>query len=254
MNMMAAVAGRPATHPMTQDGTLAQIAYDRISAAIVDGRLDLGEPLSEAELAKALGMSKAPVRMAIGALRQRGLVEIVPQSGTYVFSPTREQIVAISEFRFLLEEQAVRLAMARDTAPLLAALETIVAAMEAAWRAGDAMAVKRLDTDFHWAFVRYAGNPYLEAAYADIAPLVEALRYRFMDTAGYRNQAYEEHRAMLRLLAAGRTDKAASLLGEHVQRTKQFQANVDWSSGRSRRKFYRTRDYRLLLAAGDDAG
>src|SRR5579864_5851270 len=63
--------------------SLARIAYERIRRAIVWGRLDLGEPLSEQELADALNMSKAPVRIALTELRVRGLVITVPRSGTY---------------------------------------------------------------------------------------------------------------------------------------------------------------------------
>lgn len=226
---------------------LTQIAYDKISAAIVYGRLDLGEPLSEVELARALDMSKSPVRTAIADLRARGLVEIVPQSGTYVFSPSREQIIALSEFRFTLEENAIRLSMERDTDGFLAELQAIVAHIREAWAAGSALEIKRCDTEYHWCFIRHSGNPYLTAAYSDISLMVEALRYRFMDTVTYRNKAFEEHQRIVDLLAAKRVTKAIGVLRDHVQRTKEFQSNVDWSNGRSQRKLYRERDYSHIL-------
>jgi DNA-binding GntR family transcriptional regulator len=233
--------------PMTQDGRLTQIAYDRISAAIVDGRLNLGEPLSEAELAKALGMSRSPVRNAIGALSLRGLVDIVPQSGTYVFNPTRQQIIAVSEFRLVLEEQGLRQAMIFSSVALLAALAAIVGAMDEAWAIGDALSVKQLDIAFHRAFLEHAGNEYLMAAYADISLLVDALRHRFMNTPTYRDKTYDEHLKMLQLLQAGRIEKAVALLSEHVDRTKETMANVILTNERSSRKFYKKRDYGLLL-------
>src|SRR5262249_43392928 len=65
--------------------TLNRTAYEKIRAAIIHGRFDFGEPLSETELAKALGISKGPVRTALRELQVHGLVEIVPQSATYVF-------------------------------------------------------------------------------------------------------------------------------------------------------------------------
>lgn len=231
------------------ENSLAQLAYARISSAIVDGRLDLGEPLSEIELAKALGMSKSPVRNAIKELQVRGLVEIVPQSGTYVFSPTEAQIIQLSEFRTLLEEQGLQLAMERDRDALLAELEDIVAHMQDLWSGNSAAEMKKTDTRFHHAFIRHAGNDYLTAAYADVSLLVEALRYRFMDTAHYRNRAYEEHLQMLDLLRRDQTQKAIRLLRTHVQRTKEFQARASWSNGRSSRRIYRARDYGSILKA-----
>ena len=234
----------------TSDSNLTRIAYDKISDAIVYGRLDLGEPLSEAELAKALDMSKSPVRTAISDLRARGLVEIVPQSGTYVFSPSREQIIALSEFRFTLEENAIRMSMERDADAFLEELQAIVAHMRDAWASGSALEIKKCDTEYHWCFIRHSGNPYLTSAYSDISLMVEALRYRFMDTVTYRNKAFEEHQRMVDMLVAGRVAKAIATLRDHVQRTKEFHSNVDWSNGRSQRKLYRERDYSHILLPG----
>ena len=236
-----------ANEPDDQTSNLARIAYTCISSAIVDGRLDLGEPLSEVELAKALGMSKSPVRNAIKELQVRGLVEIVPKSGTYVFSPSQQQIIELSEFRTILEEQALLLSMARDAAALLEDLRGIVEEMRLC--AGSVTAeMKQWDTAFHIAFIRHAGNAYLSTAYADVSLMVEALRYRFMNTTHYRNRAYEEHVHMLELLTQGLTHKAVKLLRAHVERTKEFQSRARWSSGRSSRRVYRARDYASLLA------
>jgi DNA-binding GntR family transcriptional regulator len=229
------------------ESNLTQIAYDAISSAIVYGRLDLGEPLSEAELAKALDMSKSPVRNAIAELKTRGLVEIVPQSGTYVFSPSAEQIVALSEFRVILEENAIRLSMERNPDTFLSALQGIVLHMREAWASGSALDIKKCDTEYHWCFVRHAENPYLTSAYSDISLMVEALRYRFMDTVTYRNKAFEEHQRMVDLLAQNKVSRAVSVLRDHVRRTKEFHVGVDWSNGRAQRKFYRQRDYTHIL-------
>jgi DNA-binding GntR family transcriptional regulator len=238
--------------PTTIDATsnLTQIAYDKISSAIVYGRLDLGEPLSEAELAKALNVSKSPIRNAINELRARGLVEIIPQSGTYVFTPTREMIVELSEFRFMLEENALRASMERNRDAMVGEMQEIIREMQGAWAASDALAVKKFDTEFHWCFIRHSGNSYLTAAYSDISPLVEALRYRFMDTVSYRNKAFEEHQRIVELLLDERIDKVVRVLRDHVERTKEFQSNMQWTSGRSQRKFYRSRDYSKILFTG----
>lgn len=237
-----------ATEADDNNGNLARLAYSRISAAIVEGRLDFGEPLSEIELARALGMSKSPVRNAIKELQVRGLVEIVPQSGTYVFSPSEQQIVELSEFRTVLEEQGLELAMSRNRDALLAELREIVGEMQDLWGKNAAPEMKKSDTRFHLAFIRHAGNSYLADAYADVSLLVEALRYRFMDTAYYRNKAYEEHLQMLELLEKGQTQRAIKLLRSHVERTKEFQSRASWSTGRASRRIYRARQYASILS------
>jgi DNA-binding GntR family transcriptional regulator len=64
-----------------------------------------------------------------------------------------------------------------------------------------------------------------------------------MDTAIYRSKAFDEHQKIVELLAEGNTSRAINILGDHISRTKQFQAEVTWSAGRLRRKDYKFRDY-----------
>ena len=97
-------------------------AFERIRDAIVSGALEFGEPLSETQIANALGMSKAPVRAAFMELRDKGLVTVIPQSGTYVFSPTVDDVRTMSHFRALLEDEALRDRLAAGAQPSVAAI------------------------------------------------------------------------------------------------------------------------------------
>jgi DNA-binding GntR family transcriptional regulator len=229
------------------DTSLTQQAYERIRDAIVYGPIDLGEPLSENALARALGMSKAPIRAAMHELRVKGLVQVIPHSGTYVFSPTREEIEELCDFRALLEVQALRSAMALDAAALIAGLDDVVGRMQ---QADAAMrdAGRRLDSAFHQLFITHCGNRYLAGAYATIGHQVEALRHRFMDTTIFRQKAFAEHVEMLELLRTGKVTRAVTVLEEHIARTRQFQSAVTWSIGRSRRRDYRFRSHEDVFA------
>jgi DNA-binding GntR family transcriptional regulator len=227
--------------------SLTQQAYDRIRDAIVYGPLDLGEPLSENALAKALGMSKAPIRAAMHELRVKGLVQVVPHSGTYVFSPTKEEIEELCDFRTLLESEALRSAMGRAPAALVAELDDVVARMRQADTA-TRDAGRRLDSAFHQSFISHCGNRYLADAYATIGHQVEALRHRFMDTTVFRQKAFAEHGEILDLLRASKVTRAIGVLEEHIARTRQFQSTVTWSIGRSRRRDYRFRSHAELFA------
>jgi DNA-binding GntR family transcriptional regulator len=222
------------------------VACEKIRAAIVYGPLDLGEPLSENALARALGMSKAPVRAAMSELRLQGLVQVVPQSGTYVFNPTRQEIEALCDFRFLLEGQALQTAMTHDGPALVAGLTRVVTLMrEADWTTEEAD--RPLDRAYHQLFITCCGNQFLADAYENISHRVEALRYRFMHTTVFRHRAFAEHAEMVDLLAAGRASRAVAVLGGHIARTRKFQSNVTWSPGRSRRRDYRFREHADLF-------
>jgi DNA-binding GntR family transcriptional regulator len=222
--------------------SLTQQAYERIRDAIVYGPLDLGEPLSEGALARALGMSKAPVRAAMHELRVKGLVQVVPHSGTYVFSPTRPEIEELCDFRTLLEVQALRASMVRAPDALVAGLDEVVARMRDAVDA-PRDASRRLDSAFHQQFITHCGNRYLSDAYATIGHQVEALRHRFMETTVFRQKAFAEHEELLALLREGHVTRAVRVLEEHIARTRQFQAAATWAVGRARRRDYKFRSH-----------
>jgi len=242
---------RPATETpraAVSDTKLTQMAYEKILNAIVYGKLDLGEPLSENDLAKALDVSKAPIRQSLNELRLKGLVVVIPQSGSYVFSPTREEIEELCDFRLLLEQRALSVSMKHSAPAMLRSLKKIVEKMNDAYRSSDLFQSKLLDTDFHQTFIKHSQNRYLIQSYGNIGHSVEALRYRFMDTAIYRNRAYDEHHRILELLTAGNVSKACDILDDHISRTKHFHAQVNWSNGRSHRKDYKFRDYSAIFA------
>jgi DNA-binding GntR family transcriptional regulator len=240
--------GTNVAKPAVPDRKLTQIAYEKILNAIVYGHLDLGEPLSENDLARALGVSKAPIRESLNELRLKGLVEVVPQSGSYVFSPTGEQIEELCDFRSLLETRAMRASMQNDSRSLIAELRKTAREMKRAYRMGDVFLSKRLDAEFHGAFIRHCGNRYLIQSYANIGHSVEALRHRFMDTAIYRNRAFDEHQEIVDSLANNTISKAVDVLQDHIARTKHFQARVASTTGRLRRKDYKFRDYSYVFA------
>jgi DNA-binding GntR family transcriptional regulator len=231
-----------------RDTKLTQIVYERILNAIVYGLLDLGEPLSENDLARALNVSKAPIRESLNELRIEGLVVVVPQSGSYVFSPTGEQIEELCDVRSLLETRALAVSMERDARSLIAELRKVVAEMQKALRSADLFRYKCLDTEYHQAILRHCGNRYLIQLYSNIGHSVEALRYRFMDTAIYRNLGFDEHKKIIELLASKNIPKAIDVLRDHIERTRNFQSNVSWSTGRLRRKDYKFRDYSEIFS------
>jgi DNA-binding GntR family transcriptional regulator len=222
-------------------------AYLFIRDAIVYGDLDFGEPLSEQELAKALGMSKSPVRAAIAELRLKGLVNVIPKSGSYVFSPTSDDIKELCDFRFILENVAMTKAMEADPIGLLNKLNNIVKRMELALSKNEIITGKRCDDEFHKAFISFSHNHYIKDAYDSIIHKVEALRYRFMDNPEYRSKGFAEHRQIICLLEKKKIEAAYKLLSKHISRTKMTQSQVFWGSENLNRGNYKHRDYASIF-------
>jgi len=197
--------------------SLTREAFERIRDAIVSGGLEFGEHLSETQIANALGISKAPVRAAFMELKDKGLVTIVPQSGTYVFSPSPEDVRLLSHLRSLLEEEAVHQAMALQPGPLFAKLDDAITRMERARATNNWEIYRKADSSFHLALLEESGNRYLMNAYLLGAAALEALRVRLQSGQNnFREQSFREHIDMARLLRAGKIADACAILRRHI--------------------------------------
>ncbi|MEC8594144.1 MAG: GntR family transcriptional regulator, partial [SAR324 cluster bacterium] len=141
--------------------SLVQIAADAIRRGIILRELVLGQPLTEAGLAKTLGISKTPVREGLSLLRSEGLVVAEPHRGYRVFNMTQEELVDFCELRFALESQALRYAVQRRPLKLAKKLQQILTEMEANFSPKNREKYFELDTNFHKSFFRFAESRFL---------------------------------------------------------------------------------------------
>ncbi len=193
--------------------SLTDMAIESIRASIVEGRLALGEQLSEAALALALGISKTPVREALLQLRGDGLVDIHPQRGTYVFKVDHDDVVQICRFREILESAALAEAMAHDCAGLLAELEVNLKTPK----------TKRpppeLDADFHGIVMRRSRNEYLRSAYGLIEHKIHALRWRLPRHNEQISGCQKNRAVIVERVREGKVGQAQTLLKQHIRET-----------------------------------
>jgi DNA-binding GntR family transcriptional regulator len=232
-------AGFARTQPRAASGSITVRVTERIRDAIQDGEYQLGEALSELKLAAALGVSRTPVREALSALQSQGLIDIRPQSGSFVFMPSEENVGELCEFRRIMEVTALRFCFARRPDESLRAMREAGEAMERAQEAGDRLAIARADTAFHQCIAENSANEYLIDAYKLISGRVAALRtYNLTGTDALRNKAMTEHRAIIAAFARGDLDRAEAILDEHVSRMR-----IDYRAARRRQAA--AEDYRM---------
>lgn len=206
--------------------SLADLVVERIKEQIVDGRLSVGQPLSENVLAAELGISKTPVREGLLQLKMQGLVEIRPQRGSYVFSLDDDSVGELCELRAVLELAALRLAVARSREALAHDVTGIVARMDEALAGGDLPAYRRLDAEFHQSIVNCSGNRFLVEAYEAIALKVQALRTRLSMSQAHIDASIAQHRKMLQQIRRNEASAAEALLARHIDNTKRSYVRV----------------------------
>src|SRR5215831_18164487 len=82
-------------------------AYVALQQKMLSGEFPAGSPITEASLARELGISRTPLREAIGQLIAQGFLRPVPNRGTMVLEFTKRDIAEIYDLREALEVYAV---------------------------------------------------------------------------------------------------------------------------------------------------
>jgi DNA-binding GntR family transcriptional regulator len=199
--------------------SLRDLAVDYLRSAIIDADFELGALLSENTLSEQLRISKTPIHEALVILQSQGLVEILPQRGARVFDPTPDQLLDLCDYRLLIEIRAVNLAHERNRKRLLAALDRVLTQMIAAWKDGRVKDYLRLDTDFHNLFFEHSGSPCLQAASAQVAARIAAVRTHIAGrNQSSRQTAFDEHVQIVDFLKQDRVSEVAAILHDHVHR------------------------------------
>src|ERR1700745_1969845 len=108
-----------------------------IAQWILTGELSAGQKLTEQEIAARLGVSRGPVREALRALAEEGLIQIEPNRGAFVRKVDFNEAIEIHDVYSALEELATRSAARSLSGAQVEELKALVAAMGAAAEAED---------------------------------------------------------------------------------------------------------------------
>jgi DNA-binding GntR family transcriptional regulator len=207
--------------PIERPESLMESAVKRLRQAIVSGDFELGQPLSERQLAEMLEISKTPVREALAQLRREGLVRILPQRGASVFTLSQREVVEICELRQALEASALKAAMERNPRPFADALSAIVQRMAKARARGDLKAYLREDTAFHLAFFAHCGNSLMAQNYDLFVGKIAALRTHLAHKPHHTELSFREHELTRDAVARRDSATALAILDVHITRTKE---------------------------------
>jgi GntR family transcriptional regulator, gluconate operon transcriptional repressor len=194
---------------------------DQLREAIIDGSLPGGTPLVEMRLAEQLSVSRGPVRNALHALENEGLVRTRPNGRVESAGFSERDLDDLFVVRFQLESLAVRTGLEKraDVGPV----EEAFAAIE---REGASTPhLVELDIDFHRALVGLGGSRFLLHAWLAIAPVIQAVitlgnrRLASRDPASNFRRIVESHARVVEAVSARDSDEAARLLAEQFALT-----------------------------------
>lgn len=197
--------------------TLWERVHAHLREEIVTNRLPAGTVLQETALAAELGVSRGPLREAIGRLAAEGLVVVRPRRGAVVRALSKEEFLEAYQVREALEVMAARLAAARLGPHELSRLEELTAAMSEHAGRDEVDAFFEANAAFHTALVDASGNRRLRELYGQLLGQMNRYRRRSLALRGSLRQSVAEHRAILEALDARDADRAAQLVGDHIR-------------------------------------
>jgi DNA-binding GntR family transcriptional regulator len=187
---------------------------------ILRGDFPAGARLGEVELAERLGVSRTPVREALGRLAAEGLVEIVPNRGARVTSWTVAELEGVFDLRTALEPRLTALAVPRATDAAIAALDELALAMLDVGTPGpdqDLDAIVPLNREFHGRLVALADQPAMASALAGAihAPIV-LRNFHTYDAASLR-RSLAHHVEIAAAVRAGDPTWAQAVMTAHIR-------------------------------------
>lgn len=153
--------------------TRASAARDTLRRAILEAQLPPGSPIIQSEVARQLGISRAPLREALRELEEEGLIVNIPFRGAFVSTIDRRSLDELCSFRNLIEQFAVERVIARASDEDLARLSEIVERMQAHADQGDIEAVDQDDVLFHTTICELADHNLLFQVWRTYAPQIQ---------------------------------------------------------------------------------
>ena len=211
--------------PPLQRTSLREQALALLREALITGRLADGVVYSSKALAAELGVSNGPIREAMLALVDDGLMEAVPNKGFRAVPLTEADLAEIYEMRLLLEVPVVaRLARRGLPGDLAARLAGLVNTIEQTARSRDLVGNLAADRDFHLSLLAAEGNGRLVSAVARLRDQTRLHNLRTINADGSLVASAEEHRPLLAAVMRHDEHAAERLMRQHLEHIPQ-----DWS-------------------------
>lgn len=211
---MAEIAAR---QPRLENLTLWQRVYEHLRTEILDGGLEPGTELLEVALSEQLGVSRGPLREAMGRLAAEGLVTVRPRRGAVVRELSEAEFLELYEVREAIEWQAVRLAVPRLSPGELEALAEINRRMDGHAGRGEVELFFQENLEFHGRLLAACGNAKLREVYRQLLDQMHRYRMRSLTLRGNLQRSVSEHAAILRAAKRGDAERAAQLMADHIR-------------------------------------
>jgi len=196
-------------------------AYQNIKFQIIRGNLRPGTRLLEEELAKAMSISRAPIREAFNKLEKEGFVTTIPRKGAAVSNVTTEIIEDIFEIRETLETLAVKKSLGKIFIDELEKVgDNFKEFINKSENAENRIQYLALDKKFHDLLSQNCGNKKLIELLANLQEQIHWLRNISLKRTTFSGSV-REHLAIIEALKRNDEKLITKALLLHLERAKE---------------------------------
>lgn len=200
-------------------GRLTERAYAFIRDGILRGQFPVGSALAEVEVAAVLGISRTPVRHALGLLLQEGLVEVGSRRQLVVRGFTAEHRAEILMLREALESVGVRRACEVMQIDEIDYLRILLIRQRRAAEEGREDDFIDLDEEFHLRIAEGARLPILYGLLGRLRGFVRVVRLGSVRPPSVLDQVVSEHEEIVAAVERRDPERALEALREHLYKS-----------------------------------
>lgn len=200
-------------------GSMVAQVQSYLRSLVLNGTLEPGSEFSQVELAKALGVSRTPLREALRGLQEEGLVEAEPNRKARVSGFDAAELDAVYAARVCMESVAVSMTARLRGTELLAQLDELLDEMEAVSSSDDIDEFQPLHCRYHRLLVSCAPSMFLATIHVQQDRAERYWRLLNLTEAAPHARRDREHREIVAAIRAGDQQAAAGALARHLARS-----------------------------------
>ncbi|MBA2689786.1 MAG: FCD domain-containing protein [Burkholderiales bacterium] len=202
---------------LVRQHSLTSALKGELERLIFNGEIKAGERLNETVLAARFRTSRGPVREALQALGEQGLVSFTRNRGAFIRRVSAEEALELYGIRAALEDQVGRQLAGRLSDEKAATLTTLLHEMDRTIRGHQVGEYYRLNLRFHDLLVQYAGSARLAEIYRRVIKELHLFRLHGLAHGAGLEMSTTEHRAIVEALQSGSASRASKAMRGHVE-------------------------------------
>ncbi|CAB3788961.1 GntR family transcriptional regulator [Paraburkholderia fynbosensis] len=191
--------------------------FRALREAIFVGQMVPGTPLSEKEVSDMFQVSRQPVREAFIKLVEAGVLQVLPQRGTFVKRISPRQVREGRFIREAIETAVVRKAAVSITDEQLQALADNLREQKLAAKSNDTAAFLALDEAFHYAIAQAIDCTAAWETIQDIKAQMDRVRYLSLPDVSPLDLLIRQHARILAGLRAHDPSAAEDAMRSHLR-------------------------------------